>query len=408
MQTTEIVSSHPGDESPASVPEQTHSFFREDTRVLGHLVIDSSIGGISVGGVRMIREMPISDLCHLARTMTLKCSFLKWPFGGAKAAILTHCDNPSPQQRRDDIRSFAERLVPLRGRYLPGADVGTNEDDLDLIRQVLRLGRPRRAPDSGFYAALTVRMCAARLMREQGLRPAQCTAAVEGFGKVGGWAVRLLSELGCRVVAVSTSKGAVYHPDGLDVDGLLRARVAFADECTTRYDRACRIEVPQLLTLPVDLLVPCASLWSIRQTNAGQVQAKMVVCGANNAVTDKGKETLAARGVTCFPDFVSNSGGVLGSIIEMLRIDTPRAAAMLREQFEPKLEHLVAEARSTGRSLEAVARDIAAANHREMRQRQIGASSRLAALAGWACRCGLLPQTIADVLARAYIRRTMV
>ena len=64
-------------------PEAVHTSFREDGKVLGHLVIESSIHDLRVGGIRMVPEMPIMALCHLARVMTLKYSFLKWPFGGA-------------------------------------------------------------------------------------------------------------------------------------------------------------------------------------------------------------------------------------------------------------------------------------------------------------------------------------
>lgn len=284
-----------GIENADAVPEALHSFFQEDSQTLGHLAIDSNINGLSVGGIRLVPEMPVADLCHLARVMTLKYSFLKMPFGGAKAAIFTHCNNPSVQQRKECIESFAGRLVAFRGRYLPGVDVGLNADDLNVIRRIARLERVSRPPDSGFYTALTVRICIEHLARGQGIKLAQCTAAIEGFGKVGGWVARLLAELGCRIVAISTKKGAIHDPDGLDVDKLLRARDAFGDDCSDKYDGARRIEIPQLLSLATDLLIPCALSWSIRSANAGEVQASVIVCGANNAVTDRAREILAAN-----------------------------------------------------------------------------------------------------------------
>lgn len=396
-----------GTENTEVAPEALHSFFREDGRPLGHLAIDSNINGLSVGGIRMVPEMLVADLCHLARVMTLKYSFLKMPFGGAKAAVFTHCDDPSAQQKRQCIESFAGRLVAFRGRYLPGVDVGLNADDLNVIRRIARLERVSRPPASGFYTALTVRICIEHLAKERGLNLARCTAAIEGFGKVGGWVARLLAELGCRIVAVSTRKGAIHDPDGLDVDRLLHARDAFGDDCTDRYDGARRIEVPQLLELAADLLIPCALSWSIRSANAGEVRAPLIVCGANNAVTDRAREILAARGITCFPDFVSNSGGVLGSAIEALCMDRDRTVELLRQQFEPRLQSLLAQAKSTGRSLEAVAREIAVANHRDMKQRETRAAGRLSSLMTAAYRRGLLPRTIVRIFASAYVRKMM-
>ena len=388
-------------------PEAVHTFFRANGEVLGHLVINSSLHGLSVGGVRMVPEMPLMDLCHLARAMTLKYSFLKWPLGGAKAAILTHSDNLSPLQRSQSLEAFAQRLIPFRGRYLPGQDIGTDSNDLNLIRRIGGFERIRRMPNSGFYTALTVRICVEHLAREQGRPLTRCAVAVEGLGKVGGWVARHLSELGCRIVAVSTSKGALYGKDGLDVDKLLRARETLGDNCVGQYERESRMEREQLLTLPVDFLIPCAMSWSIRGDNAGAVQAGNIVCGANNAVTQKAKGILAAGGITYFPDFVSNSGGVLGSMIEMLCLDRGRAVDLLRQQFEPKVEHVLNRVRDTGRSLETIALEIAAADQQELKQRQATRASRLSAALARAYRRGLLPARLVRPFAATYIRQMM-
>ena len=162
-----------------------------------------------------------------------------------------------------------------------------------------------------------------------------------------------------------------------------------------------------LLTLPVDWLIPCALSWSIRRANAAEIRARSLVCGANNAVSERAKEILAARGIACFPDFVSNCGGVLGSMIEMLCRDRDQAVRLLREQFEPRVESLLTQAGRTGRSPEAVARDVAAANHQEMKQRQATAKSRFSTLLAQAYRRGLLPRHLVRLCAAAYLRRMM-
>jgi len=402
-----IASGDQGTENPLVVPETLHTFYRASGEVLGYLAIDSDVNGLSAGGIRMIAGTSVEELCYLARAMTLKFSFLNWPCGGAKAAIVIGRQDLSAQARRECLASFAERLAPFRGRYLPGEDAGTNTQDLDLILRTARMGRASPTLDSSFYTALTVRICAERLLAEQRRPPAGCTVAVEGFGKVGGWVARLFSEIGCRVVAVSTTSGAIHDPNGLDVQALLRARETFGDDCVLRHDRAQKIEPAQLLALPTDFLIPCALSWSIRSANADQVRAKAIVCGANNAVTEKAKETLAARAITYFPDFVSNSGGVLGTIIETVSMDRTRAVEILRRQFEPKLEDLFTRARSTGQLLDTVARDIAAANRQERTQRQTTAMSRWSSLAGLAYRQGLLPRRIVKLFAAGYVRRMM-
>lgn len=394
-------------ENSEVIPEALHTFFRDDGRVLGHLVVDSSINGLSAGGIRMVPEMPLADLCHLARTMTLKYSFLKWPFGGAKAAILTHRAGLSGVERERRLRLFAERLRPFRGRYVPGEDAGTNADDLRLVSQVGRLGWEQGRTDSGFHTATTVRICVQQMARQLQLAPECSTVSVEGFGKVGGWVARQLAERGFRVIAVSTAAGAIYHRDGLDVERLIRAREAAGAECVNQYRGATRIDGADLLGLSTHFLVPCALSWSIREANADAIRAKAIVCGANNAVTEKARVRLAAQGVLYVPDFVSNSGGALGSIMESLCWDRARASRLLAEQFEPKAEALLARARRTGQSLETAAVEIAKSNREEMLGRKADSPNRLFALMASAFRCGLLPKTLVKLFGPAYARRTM-
>ncbi|MEN6578764.1 MAG: Glu/Leu/Phe/Val dehydrogenase dimerization domain-containing protein [Phycisphaerales bacterium] len=390
------------------MPESLHTFFCENGEVLGHLVIDSSIGGLSGGGIRMVPGTSVKELCYLARAMTWKYSFLQWPYGGAKAAIAVPGGDLTAQKRQERIELFARRLAAFRGRYMPGEDAGTNTDDLNLIRRIAHLDRAGpRTLDSSFHTALTLRICAEQIVRELKLDPTTSTVAIEGFGKVGGWVARQLREIGCRVVAVSTSKGAIHHADGLDIDRLLQARESHGDDCVAQYKGARRIEREQLVSVQADLLVPCALSWSITSANVGEIQARVILCGANNPVTEKAKGILAAKGVMYFPDFVSNSGGVLGSIIETLCMDHAKAVAVLREVFEPKAERVLSQARSTGQSLEAAARAIATENRRRMQQRAETVGGKPSSWLGAAYQHGLLPRRLVKMFGASYIRKAM-
>jgi glutamate dehydrogenase (NAD(P)+) len=394
-------------ENPEITPEAVHSFFRSDGAVLGHLVVDSTLQGVSAGGIRMVPPMPIADLYYLARAMTLKYAFLKWPFGGAKAAIITHRDMMSRQDREQLVCAFAERLVPFKGRYLPGEDAGTNSEDLRLICRIAGLMRPRSARDTGFYTALTVRLCAEQVAAERGLALKDCRVAIEGLGKVGGSLAKQLVEIGCRIVAVSTDRGAVYDAEGLDVDRLLREREAVGSECVNRYDPSRRIAPSEVSAVEADFFMPCALSWSIDTSNADRVRAGAIVCGANNPVTEKARETLEARGVLYFPDFVSNSGGTLGGIVGTLALDHESIVRFIWEQFVPKIEHLMAHARRTKEPIEAAARQVAAANLDAMKQ---GGTRRKSPLFSWLVdlvRSGYVPGVLTRTFGPAYLRKTM-
>ncbi len=394
-------------ENPEITPESLHSFFDRDGVLLGHLVIDSSIGGVSAGGIRMVPQMPTADLCHLARAMTLKYAFLKWPFGGAKAGIITHRDTMSPQDRQQLVRSFAERLVPFKGRYLPGTDAGTDDDDLRLISRTAGLMRPRSARDSGYYTALTVRLCIEQVAVAQKLALKGCRIAIEGFGKVGGELAKQLVETGCRIVAVSTDRGAVYDAEGLDVERLLRERDTAGSDCVNRYDPSRRIAPGDVPAVPADFFAPCALSWSIDSSNADRVQARAIVCGANNPVTEKAREALLARDVLCFPDFVSNSGGTLGGIVGSLAVSHETVVRFIEQQLTPKVRHLIALARETDRPLEAVALQIASANLDAMKQAGPRRRNPLFSCFVDLVRRGRVPGVLTRTFGPAYVRRTM-
>lgn len=52
---------------------------------LGYLVIDTAYYGKSLGGVRILPDVCLEEISHMARTMTRKYLFTGIPCGGAKA-----------------------------------------------------------------------------------------------------------------------------------------------------------------------------------------------------------------------------------------------------------------------------------------------------------------------------------
>ena len=72
----------------------------------------------------------------------------------------------------------------------------------------------------------------------------------------------------------------------------------------------------ELLSLDVDILIPAAVEGVLREGNAGDVRAKLIVEGANGPTTPEGDEILRERGIPVIPDILANSGGVIASYIE--------------------------------------------------------------------------------------------
>ncbi|MDQ1006271.1 glutamate dehydrogenase/leucine dehydrogenase [Streptomyces sp. V4I23] len=133
----------------------------------------------------------------------------------------------------------------------------------------------------------------------------------------GGGAARRFAELGASVVAVSTARGALYDPSGLDVDDLLAARAEHGDHFVTRHGRGTTFAPGAELGVDCDVLVPAALQDVIDHTTAHEIKARLVVEGANLPTSPAAQGVLAQRGITVIPDFVANAGGVVAAAFAM-------------------------------------------------------------------------------------------
>jgi glutamate dehydrogenase (NAD(P)+) len=75
----------------------------------------------------------------------------------------------------------------------------------------------------------------------------------------------------------------------------------------------------ELLSLKVDVLIPAAIEGQITMENAADVQAAIIVEGANGPVTPDADNLLCSRGVFIVPDILANSGGVTASYFEWVQ-----------------------------------------------------------------------------------------
>ncbi|MFS8579179.1 MAG: hypothetical protein LOD88_04045, partial [Novibacillus thermophilus] len=126
----------------------------------------------------------------------------------------------------------------------------------------------------------------------------------------------LLHELGCRIVAVSDSQGAVYDPDGLELEPLEQCK----DSGTVRqYPAPYTIELEELLELDVDILIPAAMENSITSQNAPRVKATIVAEAANGPTTPEADRILSENDVLVIPDILANAGGVTVSYFEWVQ-----------------------------------------------------------------------------------------
>jgi len=134
---------------------------------------------------------------------------------------------------------------------------------------------------------------------------------------VGAVAAKLLADEGCRLIAVSDSKGGVYNPKGLDIE-LLSAEKKETGSIAG-FKNADTITNAELLKLGCDILVPAAFEHQIVKANATSVRARLIIEGANNPITHEADRILGDNGILVVPDILANTGGVIVSYLEWVQ-----------------------------------------------------------------------------------------
>jgi glutamate dehydrogenase (NAD(P)+) len=163
--------------------------------------------------------------------------------------------------------------------------------------------------------------CIREAADELGLDLSEATAAIQGYGAVGGSTHDLIVDmLGVKVVAVSDSRGGVYCADGLDPAAVMehkqRSGSVFSYKCC---DSCQQVSNAELLALDVDILIPAALEGVLRQDNAEDVQARIVAELADGPTTPEADQILGEKGSFVIPDFLCNAGGVTAEYFEQVQ-----------------------------------------------------------------------------------------
>jgi len=304
------------------------------------IVIDSSIRGRAVGGLRMREDTSLEEIKSLARNMTLKSGFLGLPQGGAKAGIVANGENLLPEKKMELLKRFAEIARPILygRRYLVGPDMNTSASEIDCMLESIEEGVVKRTHgNSGYYTALSVLVAASQSAEIKETVFENSTVAIEGFGSVGSNVARLFSEKGSKIIAVSTSQGAIYNPNGLDVRKLLTLNEEYGNRFVLKQGNWEMISLSHLLELSCYFLVPAAQSSSIHAKNASKIQAKIVCPGANCAVTLQAEKILMDKDILSVPSFISNCGGILGNAMEFTGIPLGKIEEIFFHQLAQRI-----------------------------------------------------------------------
>ncbi len=296
---------------------------------MGYRVQHNGARGPYKGGIRYHSSADLDEVRALASLMTWKTALVDIPFGGAKGGIQCEPHLMSQGEIQRMTRRFTQAISYILGvnRDIPAPDLNTNAQTMAWMMDAfgqrygytpgIVTGKPVELGGSLGREAATGRGVV--IITEQAARHLKrplegATVAIQGFGNVGSWTARLISELGAKIVAVSDVRGGIYNAAGLNMRDVLThlAENGSVVECPGTDP----VSNDDLLLLEVDWLIPAALGGVIHARNADKIQAKAVVEAANHPITPEADAILNDRGILVMPDIMANSGGVTVSYFE--------------------------------------------------------------------------------------------
>lgn len=333
-------------------PEKVLQVYDPDTGMEGVLVIDNTSTGPGKGGIRFAESVTPSEVFKLARTMTWKCAAAGLPFGGAKGGIIA---DPNKVDRVQWMKSFAKMIKPYcPSQYIAATDVGTTELDMAVFAHEIEdmhacTGKPQElggiphelgTTGYGVVVALDAALGFLKDMQEKGgygenksvsevfqilnIKRENLRVTIQGFGNVGSFTAKFLNDLKIKVVGVSDVSGFVYDRNGLDIPQLMKdmkgkgklADLSGIKKNSNSYDIS---DKDRIFEVETDIFIPAAMTGVINDRTSPKILdqgVKVIVEAANIPTTPSADRYLIDEGLLIIPDFLANSGGVIGSFVE--------------------------------------------------------------------------------------------
>lgn len=287
------------------------------------IAIHDTTLGPALGGTRMwtyaTEEEAIVDALRLAKGMTYKNAVAGLNLGGGKTVII---GDPKQDKNEAMFRAFGRYVQGLNGRYITAEDVGTTEEDMNIIHQETDYvtgisasygssGNPSPATAFGVY---------------QGMK----AAAKAAFGS---------DSLEGKTVAVQGVGNVAFHLCGhLHLEG---AKLIVADIHPEAVQKAVEAYGAQVVDPSViafadcDIYAPCALGATVNDDTIPHIKAKVIAGAANNQLKEpRHGDRLHERGIVYAPDYVINAGGVINIADELNGYNRERAFKQVAKIYD--------------------------------------------------------------------------
>lgn len=285
------------------------------------------------GGIRFHPDVNESEVKALSFWMAIKCAVVNIPYGGGKGGIVVDPSKISLSDLERLSKMYAQFLTPYIGPWkdIPAPDVNTNGQIMSWMLEAYEkkrkihapatftgkpielggsLGREEATGQGGLYVL-------EEYYKKINVKKTNLKLAIQGFGNVGYWFAKLATDSGFKVIAISDGSGGVYDSKGLNIIKLKEDQKKFGSlKEVASMTKLKFISNEDLLTLPVDVLIPAALENVITKENAKNIKAKCILEMANGPITPVADDILKNNNIDVIPDVLSNAGGVTVSYFE--------------------------------------------------------------------------------------------
>lgn len=352
-------------------PNQICEIFDPTTNIVwGYVAVDRLIrGDTSIGGIRFRQDLTLEEVVNLASDMTYKNSGAKLGVAGGKSGMRINPDyfkiwegetdeSPSFIKRKEEKKELMEMIagaIAHMNSYTIAPDMGTDGRDMLNIYMFYEkmfgknhgrggLGREGALDIDGWGCTAQGLLQVAKSVENHfnWFHIENAKVSINGFGNVGGYTAKLLSEEGAKIIAVNDYNGVICDEKGLNVDELLSLRkdkdgiMGYQGEAI-RYDarkfdgKKKRKVLEELFKIPCDMLIPAAVRDVIHSDNYKNIDTKIIIPGANGPVPENiEKKIYFEKRIITMTDWIVNAGGVMATYFELEMDRNPQYAEIVK------------------------------------------------------------------------------
>ena len=311
----------------------------------GFRIQHSDARGPAKGGIRFHPHETVDTVKALATWMTWKTSVVDIPLGGGKGGVICDPRELSNREQEAICRGWVRQTSRLVGpvQDVPAPDVMTHGqhmlwmlDEYEVInggkypgfitgKPVGMGGSLGRTEATGYGVIYTVR----EAMKGLGIQINGATAAIQGAGNVGQYALDLFTKLGGSVIAISCWDNTDKVPytyrckDGIKFEQLMAAIDKFGTICQAKAKSYGweQLDGDAWIEQEVTVLIPAAQENTINADNVHKIKpsVKIIAEGANGPTTTEADVVIHNNGIFMIPDFLCNAGGVTCSYFEQVQ-----------------------------------------------------------------------------------------